>query len=294
MLNPVSSFSRERAAKFNGFSSRSDKKVAAVGLGALGSHVFMNLIRTGYGEWTLIDEDFLLPHNLARHILPGVFVGGAKSQWMAELANRTIDGDPIADWIVADILNSQESQETLGKLEETFANSEIILDASASLPVARHLAHNVNSPARRISLFLNPQGTDVIILAEDKERKVKLDSLEMQYYRHLINEPSLENHLVRDSEQIRYGTSCRDVSSVIPQDFVALQSAICSRAIHQITSDEQAFMSIWRIHEDQISVQKYAFPVKNSIIRKIGEWTLCTDAGVIDKVHKERGQQTSQ
>lgn len=290
MLNPVFSFSRERAAKFNGFSSRSNKKVAAVGLGALGSQVFMNLIRAGYGEWTLIDKDFLLPHNLARHALPSIFIGGPKSQWMAELANRTIDGDPIADWIVADILNSQESQETLGKLEEAFANSEIILDASASLPVARHLAHNVNSPARRISIFLNPQGTDVIILAEDKERKITLDSLEMQYCRHLINEPSLENHILRDSEQIRYGTSCRDVSSIIPQDFVALQSAICSRAIHQITSDEQAFMSIWRIDEDQISVQRYPFSVKNSIKYQIGEWTLCVDGGFVEKVHKTRAK----
>ena len=86
MLNPVSSFSREHAVQLNGLSSRNSSQIAAIGLGALGSQVFLNLIRAGYGEWTLIDDDFLLPHNLARHALPGVFIGHPKSRSMAELA----------------------------------------------------------------------------------------------------------------------------------------------------------------------------------------------------------------
>lgn len=288
MLNPVSSLSRERAAEFNGISSRNSEKIVAIGLGALGSQVFMTLIRAGYGEWTLVDEDFLLPHNLARHSLPGVCIGGAKSQWMAELANHTIDGNPIADWIVADILSSQESPETLEKLAESFTNAEIVLDASASVPVARHLVHDVDSPARRISIFLNPQGTDVVILAEDKEREITLDSLEMQYYRYLINKPYLKDHLLRDSERIRYATSCRDVSSTIPQDFVALQAAICSRAIRQVTSNKEAFMAMWRIDTDSINVQRHLFPVASPIKCQKGEWTLCTDRYLLDKVYAAR------
>ena len=67
MLNPIFSLSSESAAQLNGFSSRDQRTVTAVGLGALGSQVFMNLVRAGYGKWTLIDEDVLLPHNLARH-----------------------------------------------------------------------------------------------------------------------------------------------------------------------------------------------------------------------------------
>ena len=290
MLNPVSSLSRENAAQLNNVLLQASRKIVAVGLGSLGSQIFMNLIRSGYGKWILIDEDFLLPHNLSRHALPGVFTGGSKSRWMAELANHTIDGEPIADWIVADVLNPLESSETSQKVKEAFDPAEIILDASASVPVARRLALDIDSSARRISVFLNPQGTDVTILAEDSERKTTLDSLEMQYYRHLINEKCLKDHLKRNDERIRYATSCRDVSATIPQDFVALQAAICSRAIHQITSNEQAFLSIWRTDEDQISVQRYAFSVRNSIKRKIGEWTLCTDEGFLDKVHEARAK----
>ena len=288
MLNPILSFSRERAARFNGLSSRDNRKITAVGLGALGSQVFMNLIRAGFGEWTLIDDDFLLPHNLARHALDGFSIGYPKVQSLAIRANQTIEETPIADCIVADVLNTPESSETCEKLKKAFSNAEIILDASASVPVARHLVHDIDSSARRISIFFNPRGTDVVILAEDEKRETTLNFLEMQYYRHLINEPHLKSHLQRNSERIRYATSCRDVSSTISQDFVALQSAICSRAIHQVTSNKEALLSIWCTDGDQINVQRHSFPVKNPISCKKGEWTLCTDEGVMDKVYKTR------
>lgn len=288
MLNPICSFSREQAALFNGFSSRKSMKIVAVGLGALGSQVFMNLIRAGYGEWTLIDKDFLLPHNLARHALSGCFIGEAKSRSLAEIANHTIKGDSIADWIVADVLNPEAPPETLDNISKAFNCADIILDASASVPVARHLAHDVDSAARRISIFLNPSGTAVVLLAEDPTRKTTLDFLEMQYYRCLINEPYLGTHLQRNSEEIRYATSCRDVSSIIPQDFVALHAAICSRAIHQVTSNEKACLSIWCTDADQINVQRHSFPVTSPLICEKGKWTLSTDEWLLDKVFKVR------
>ena len=290
MLNPVLSFTRELGTRLNGISTRDDRQITIVGLGALGSQVFMNLIRAGQGEWTLIDKDLLLPHNLARHALDGSSVGYPKAFKLAESANKSVDGEPVANSIVADVLNPCTPPETLEQLKEAFSTADLILDVSASISVARYLVHDVNSTARRISLFLNPEGTDVIVLAEDVERNAVLDSLEMQYYRHLVNEDSLENHLHRKPERIRYAASCRDVSSTIPQDFVALHAAVCSRAIQQLSSNGDAIISIWCTDEDHISVKRYAFSVRNSIKCKIGEWTLCTDEGFIDKIHEARAK----
>src|SRR5205085_5470567 len=78
LLNSSFSLTREDAARFNGFGERDGRKITAVGLGALGSQVFLNLLRAAFGEWTLIDKDFLLPHNLARHGLYGNVVGWSK------------------------------------------------------------------------------------------------------------------------------------------------------------------------------------------------------------------------
>ncbi len=65
-LNVNYALSRAKAAALSGTTPRFDGNIAAVGVGALGSQVFMNLVRAGYGEWTSIDPDQFLPHNLGR------------------------------------------------------------------------------------------------------------------------------------------------------------------------------------------------------------------------------------
>ena len=73
--------------------------------------------------------------------------------------------------------------------------SDAILDMSTSVSVARMLARDTESTARRISLFLTPSGRDLVLLAEDKERGITLDALEMQYYRAVLNDRRLSGHL---------------------------------------------------------------------------------------------------
>ena len=70
-LHPVQQLSMRAAASAAG-RDPDLRKAVAVGQGALGSQVVSNLIRTGFGSWTLIDYDVLLPHNLARHALLGL------------------------------------------------------------------------------------------------------------------------------------------------------------------------------------------------------------------------------
>src|SRR5690349_1771225 len=66
MLNPSFALSRERATRLNGLRPTVTPRVVAIGMGALGSHVFANLVRAGYCSWTTVDGDYVLPHNLAR------------------------------------------------------------------------------------------------------------------------------------------------------------------------------------------------------------------------------------
>lgn len=286
LLNPLLSFSKEMAVQLSGLSEQPEKRAVAVGVGALGSQIFLNLIRMGYGRWTLIDKDFLLPHNLGRHALTGIFVGHPKATSLALVANLMVDNGPIAEGIVTDILKPTEPEKT----KNAFDQAEIILDTSTSIAIVRHLVHDVDSPARRISMFLNPSGTDVVILAEDEKREIPLDLLEMQYYRHLINEPSLRHHLQQNQERIRYANSCRDVSTTIPQDLVALHAAICSQALPKIATAEDAASSIWQADVDEMTVQRHSFPIARPIKFKIGEWLLCTDEWLIDKIYKARAE----
>lgn len=284
MLNPSFTLSRNAAAKFNGLDARNDKRITAVGMGALGSHVFFNLLRSAYGEWTLIDNDFVLPHNLARHALYGAVAGSAKVDPLAFYANHTLDGEPIAHPIVADVLNPSDEA---GRVTQSFTEAAFIFDFSASVAVARHLAHDIDSEARRASLFLNPTGADLVLLAEDAGRQIPLTSLEMQYYRFLTEEKALSDHLQRNDGRIRYAYSCRDVSNVISQEDIAQHAAIGSRALRRAMSTEAATISVWRT-DGEGSVRHFRATPSPVIACQVGDWSISTNAYVMDKLRKAR------
>jgi len=159
LANTAFSLSREHAKALNGIDLTWTPNIVMVGGGAIGSQIFLNLIRMGVGKWTLIDNDFLLPHNLARHALTGLSLGLPKSKNLAETANQIISGEQIAEWAIDDVLSP--SSDT--NLEERYKHAEIIIDASTSIAVSRYLGLDINSNARRISCFLNPKGTDLVV-----------------------------------------------------------------------------------------------------------------------------------
>ncbi|MGK7898125.1 MAG: Mov34/MPN/PAD-1 family protein [Xenococcus sp. (in: cyanobacteria)] len=251
ILHPLFTLSRNTAAYFNGINNPQNPKIVAIGAGALGSQVLINSIRAGYGDWTSVDKDYLAPHNLARHELDGEFVGYYKSYVLSKYAETIIDEDNVAKPIIADIINPKDKEE---ELKKAYSTADVILDMSAALSVSKHLALEVQSDARRISIFLNPSGTDLVILAEDAERKIGLDHLESQYYWEIINRQELSYHLAIGNNDARYGRSCGDVSSRIPHNFISIHSAIASEMLRNIVQDSEAFMGIWKINSQDMTV----------------------------------------
>ncbi len=279
-------FSRDMATRLSGLVSEEHPKICLVGAGALGSQLFINLARMGYGDWSLVDDDLMLPHNLGRHALTEGHIGQGKAGAVASLANRMLADDKFAEGLVANALLSATDE----NVTRSFENADVILDASTSIPVARHLVHDISTNARRISVYLNPLGTDLVILAEDQQRQVWLDALEMQYYRALIHEAQLEDHVRHNDGRLRYASGCRDISITVPQDLVALHSAISSRALRQILSESGASISVWRCDPREISVSRYRLPVAPVAKYQVGAWTLCTDQWVLDKIHRCRSE----
>lgn len=280
MLAPCYPLSRNNAPMYSGTGQRIDQKLVAVGLGALGSQVFLNLVRTGDGEWTTIDKDILLPHNFIRHAAYGSMAGLSKSLFATYAANATIESPPISNAIVADILSPGESA---GAVASALADASVILDFSASQAVARRLALDIDSNARRASAFLNPTGTDVIILAEDAERSVTLDSLEMQYYRLISSDESLAYHLRGPEGQVLFSASCRDVSSNILPELVARGAATASSALREILKKNEATISVWSGNEAG-EIRRISGQIGRTVSEIAGDWTVRTDEIVLAKI----------
>jgi hypothetical protein len=284
ILNVVPTVSRETVAHMNGASAPYDALIAAVGTGALGSQVIINCIRGAFGQWTPIDKDLLLPHNLARHALSADAVGWPKAEGLAGVGNQIMGVHAVREHLVADVLDPRAQS---AKLAQILRDAEMIVDQSASVSVARTVAR-MDAGARRVSLFLNPTGTDLVLLAEDKQRSVPLDALEMQYYRALRAVPALAGHLRPPNDRVRYGRGCRDVSVRLPQDHVAVHAAIGARALRSIAADDAARINVWRLNPQTMALDAVQVPVAAPVSRTSGSWTIVTDETVVSSVREAR------
>ena len=242
-LHPISELSMRTAARAAG-RNPDLRNFVAIGQGALGAQVVSNLIRVGFGSWTVVDRDLLLPHNLARHALLGKAYGFPKAHCMAAALSSTIS-DARLQPLICDVLEpGDQAEQLVTHLDE----AEIVFDFSASTAVSRHLSNDSSSKARRISAFLNPNAKHLVLLAEDTSRAVTLDELEAQLYRLLARTDSLRRFYQDRSTSLRYGGACSDTSMHIPQDRVALYAAIAAGAVQGLP--DGAFISVWRLTED--------------------------------------------
>lgn len=281
VLNPCFAMTRAHLSRLNGGQNPNDARIVGVGVGALGSQVVMNMARSGFGQWTLVDPDRLMPHNLARHALDGNSVGVSKAEAVACAAGTLSreEGGPVG--LDADIF--KESDEVRSAL----CSADWIIDMTASVAAQRHLTRDVDSPGRRACTFLSPSGGDLVVLAEDAERNTTLDALEMQYYRALLHQDGLAGHLESDGGRHRYARSCGDLTSSMPQDLVALHSAIASRNLRGVLAGEAPFIGVWRADVNS-GVRYIQVEVQRVTEFRLGGWTVVLDDGLRECLDRSR------
>lgn len=284
LLNPTFTLSSSLAAILNGHQEPLDPKVFAIGVGAIGSNIISNSIKAGFGKWVLIDDDIILPHNIARYALDGTYLGWPKTEAVKIAANESVSDQPVIEALKCDIISPKD--DLVDKVKKHISESSIILDMSASVSVARHITHDIESDARRISVFLSPSGKDLIILSEDKDRKARLDLLEMLYYRELISNDTLVDHL-ETILKTRYANSCRDLSSRISQDHVALHSAIASKNLKQIAGHAEPCIKIYRT-DDDMQVTSLVVPVEQFLCAKLNGWQVFINDSTCNKLQQSR------
>jgi Prokaryotic homologs of the JAB domain len=126
------------------------------------------------------------------------------------------------------------------------------------------------------------------MLQEDALREYPLDWLEMVYSRALLHDSRLRDHLRRPLGRLRYGRSCRDLSSAIPQELVALHAAIGARALRVALEAEAAKVSAWTTDAEELSVEHIEIQLTAALSRRYGDWTVVTDQWLLDKVAQAR------
>ena len=259
-------------------------KLFGVGLGALGSKVVEICVRGGFGVWRLLDKDVFLPHNAVRHILGDWAIGQSKARHVAGFLNQIVPGSRVQEAFFADI---SDKENLSPEVEVALIESDLIVDMSASVAVARDLALRSDA-ARCVSFFFNPGATDLVMLLEDAERKCSLVDIEASYYAALIQNNSLKAHLNdQDVGAIRYGNGCRDVTARISPDKVSLLAGLAVQALRTFRHSNPPKASIWRTQIDG-GISAIDVPVDPYHGQRFGEWDIRWGSGVLEAMAKER------
>lgn len=263
-------------------SSLRDEKIFAVGTGALGSQLIINLLRAAVGRWKIADADLVFPHNVTRSNYFSYQALKAKVFALTELADAIIPG--FVTPLYEDIITGKNE---IG-IQEAVQEAGLILDISASSAALKALA-DYKRKGKICSVFTNPSGTDTVFLAEDKAQAVDITALEVQYLCFILQTPALHDHLSTTGQKLRYGNGCRDISLVLPQDSIAFSAAIASKQVKKLLVSDEPLIKIWRMNQDTLDVQTFDVPVAAVYKQEFAcGWEVIYNANVLEHINRAR------
>jgi len=272
VVKPISSLDINMAQKLSGL-KRKTKKYLAVGAGSLGSQVIANLTRLGIGKWDILDHDILLPHNLGRHALFAEHTPFPKAAILADQLNLLMDDTDFSKPILCDFVEYKDS----------ISDYDLIFDFSASTAAVRHMAVCSERPAI-ISAFMTKNGRYLLCLSEGNEKTVRVDDIEYQLACACVSNKKLNSILeVHDEQEIRYSGACGDITTVLPQDRVAVHSGILSSYIKQNVERANPQILVWELTQDCIIKRHTILPSK-VVSNHVEGWDIRVSEVIIKKM----------
>lgn len=278
----VSYFSTPEKARLRSGIHDAGPSGVLVGVGALGSAMLDLWVRSGWGNWYVIDQDHLKPHNLIRHTGLAVDVGMAKVDVAAQHCQDVMMGAMSVKPIFGDA--ADPSNEAFIEIQK---QSTLIIDASTTLEYPRLISKRDDMP-RHISVFVTPNGNSAVMLAEDQQRNIRLRTLEAQYYRGLINN-NLGHHNIHESMgTFMSGTSCRDISTIMPYSKILNHSSTLAEQIIGISKNEFATIRVWNRSDIDGSVTFHQLTPELELCLAIDNFDIYLDKGVEMKIKSLR------
>lgn len=284
MANIIPEVTQENLRSFNKIQKLPAEKPMLIGCGSLGSHLLNQWLRMGWSNWVIVDNDDLLPHNVARHILNNAAVGYKKAEAVKMVAKTILPENNQNDVTSLPLDITIDNDD----LEKAFDKTDLILDISTTLAVPRYLSQK--EVARCASLFITPSGKDSVLLFEDSRRDLKLHQIEAQYYNWIINHGAGDTHLTGHNGTIRYGGGCRDISATIPLSSVTLHAGILCQQLILNGNEKASCARVWQFDDAVGSVTAHDIQLDPSHEKKIDEWSLIWDDKILEKAHEYRDQ----
>lgn len=242
-----------------------------IGAGSLGSAMLNLWGRSGWGGWVVIDKDHVKPHNLSRHVALASHVGEMKVNVVAGLHEAAMENASPIRVIAEDACNM--GSEAVSQVLKT---ASLVVDASTSLEYPR-LVSTIENIGRHASAFITPSGKSAVLLVEDIDRRIRLRSLEAQYYRALIRQDWGTTHLDGNLSSFWSGASCRDISFVLPYSLIMLHASNLAEQIRLASCRSTPTIRIWERQPESGSIAAYEIEAKPEKQYQLDGYTLYMD-----------------
>ena len=279
----VQRLDRATARDFAGTAYKADTLLLAIGAGAIGSNVTMMATRSGIGPWVVVDGDITLPHNTVRQVQKNASVGYPKAYTLQIELDQIFEGGGN----VAIPVSVFTPGEQAAALDAAVGNSEIAVDFSASPAVLGWLA---DQPVKRgASAFFGPDGSDLVVLAENKSRAVRLDEIEAQYFWSVATETRLKGHLsAARVDNIRYANACQDLSRPLPPWQLQTLCGLAAGQVAQLIENDDACFKVWRLEPETGAVQAVVIPVHQVHRYQVGSMRVSMTDDVVSTMRELR------
>ncbi|TGK23372.1 ThiF family adenylyltransferase [Leptospira kmetyi] len=250
-----------------------------IGAGSLGSSMADLWAKEAWGNWTVVDGDQIKTHNIIRHSATLSDFGKSKAKLVAEKMNENYEQGYAKHTSICIEISQDNQSVWLSK----FQNSNFIVDATASTGVARDIS-NIDSLSRCSSVFLTPSGSGGVLWLEDLDRNIRLDYLELLFYRAIITENWGESFLLKERPDLRIGEGCRDLSFVISYEQIKLYSSLFARQLRLNKEKPEAILKVWVLDDNSGAISVNSLDISNPLSTTLDDWRIICDDWFLDKL----------
>ena len=197
-------------------------------------------------------------------------MGRNKAESLADEINALLNENEAAMALNQSILEIEKGG---GESKSIFTKCDLVLDFSASQAVLHYLG-NLDIKTRCMSFFMLQNGKYLVSLCEGKGRTVRLKDLEIQLNVESICNDKLKNLFASTNDKgIRYGGSCSDISTELPDDVVSIHSGIAAHFIKKTISFRNPSINLWTFGND-MTCGRIEFDVAGIYNNTINGWNI--------------------
>jgi len=256
-----------------------DFKGVLTGVGALGGSLAEMWSKEHWGAWSFIDPDMVKSHNIIRHIAKNFHVGVFKTDVVKDMVEFNYQDDYYHAVSIPRSANDFSSE----AVKDAISIADFLVDSTTTIEIPRDLSQREDVP-RSVSVFLTPSGRGSALLMEPADRSLRLDALEAQYYRAIINAEWGKDHLEGHKGSIRVGAGCRDISAIISYEAIQFHAAMLARQVRLLRDKSSAYIRVWSNDIDTGALTAYEIPACEPFRFNCGDWHVIMDTGLREKL----------